>query len=428
MQITKKNLTDTKVQLTLVADTELLAAIKQATLAHLAKDVKIQGFRGGKAPISMIEKSIDPTRLASEFVDRAMNAMYIQALDQEQLRPVEQPQVKVTKFVPFDTLELEAEVSVVGNVTLPDYKKMRIAREKVAVTAKEIDAVLADLRKREAEKKETNRAAKDGDEVIIDFKGTDAKTKEAIAGADGTNYPLGLGSGAFIPGFEPEIVGLKAGDQKTFTVTFPKDYGAPTMQNRKVTFAVTVKTVNEVVEAKLDDAFAAKVGPFKTVAELKDDIKKELQERKEDQGNQAYADEVLTKITEKAKVAIPEVLIDEQLQRIEQDQRQNLMYQGQTWPEYLAAEGLNEKTYREKQRPAAELRVKAGLVLSAISEKEKIDASDAEIDAQMQRLAAQYPDPKMREELAKPETRRTVVSRLLTDKTIAKLTEYTSAK
>lgn len=428
MHVTKKNLSDTKVKLTLVADAALLEAEKQKVLKELAANVKIQGFREGKAPLNMIEKSIAPERMQSEFLDRAINRLYLAALDHEKLRPVTQPEVKILKFVPYETLEIEAELEIVGDVELPDYKKMKLAKDKVSVDAKEIDDVIADLRTRDAEKKDVNRASKDGDQVWIDFTGVDAKTKEAIQGADGKDYPLALGSNTFIPGFEPELVGLKAGDVKTFVVTFPKDYGVKTLQSRKVEFTVTVKKVQEVVEPKLDDAFAAKIGPFKTVADLKDDIKKELTARKDGEAEQKYADELITKITEKSKVAIPEILITEQLERLEQEARQNLMYRGQTWQEFLEAEGLTEEAYAKKQRPVAELRVKAGLVLSEISEIEKIDVSPEELEVQLQLLKARYQDPQMQAELAKPETRRTVASRILTDKTVAKLKEYASAK
>lgn len=424
MQVTKKNLSDTKVKLTLVADAELLAGVKEEVLRSLAKDAKIQGFRAGKAPLSIVEKSVDPVRLQSEFLDKAMNKLYVAALDEHNLRPVDQPQVKITKFVPFETLELEAEVEVVGEVKLPDYKKLKVAREKVSVSAKEIDDVIANLRTREAEKKDVDRASRDKDEVWIDFAGVDAKTKEPIKGADGKDYPLILGSNTFIPGFEPNLVGLKAGDEKTFVLTFPKDYGVKALQNRKVEFSITVKKVQEVVEPKVDDAFAAKVGPFKTVAELKDDIKKELLARLESDAEQRYNDELIRKIAEKAKVAIPDVLITEQIERIERDQRQNLMYRGQTWQEYLDAEGLTDETYRTKHRPEAELRVKAGLVLSEIAELEKLSVTAAEIDMQMQALKAQYPDAQMQAELAKPAARNQIASRMLTEKTLAKLREY----
>jgi trigger factor len=426
MHVTKKYLSDTKVKLTLVADPALLESEKEKVLQEFAKTVKIQGFREGKAPLAMVEKSVDSARLQNEFLEHAINRLYLAALDHENLRPVAPPDVKITKFVPFGTLEVEAEIEVVGDVTLADYKKIKLPQEKVSVDAKEVEAVIADLRTREAEKKDVDRAAKDGDQVWIDFTGVDAKTKEPIKGADGKEYPLVIGSNTFIPGFEPNLIGLKAGEQKTFTITFPNDYGVKTLQNRKVEFSVTATKVQEVVEPKLDDVFAAKVGPFKTVAELKADIKKELLARKEADVEQKYADELITKITEKSKVAIPTILIEEQLDRLEQEQRQNLMYRGQTWQEFLEGEGLTEQTFRDKQRPMAELRVKAGLVLSQISEDEKIDVTPDELDAQMAALKARYTDPQMQTELAKPEARRTIASRILTDKTVAKLKEYAS--
>lgn len=428
MHITKKNLSDTKVKLTLAADAGLLEDEKNKVLRELAGSVKIAGFREGKAPLNLVEKHVDPERLSASFLERAVNRMYVDALDQEKLRPVAQPQVNITKFVPFDTLEVDAEVEVVGEVKLADYKKIKLAKKKASVTAKEVDEVIASLRTREAEKKDADRAAKEKDQVWIDFKGVDAKTKEAIKGADGKDYPLVLGSKTFIPGFEENLVGVKPGEEKTFTITFPKDYGVKALQNREVEFTVTVSKVQEVIEPKLDDAFAAKVGPFKTVADLKEDIKKELQARKEQELDQQYADELVTKIAEKSTVAIPEVLIEEQIDRLEQDQRQNLMYRGQTWQEFLESEGLDEKGYRAQLRPTAELRVKAGLVLSEISEAEQIDVTPEELEVQMQILKGQYSDPQMQAELAKPEARRTIASRILTDKTLAKLKEYAQSK
>jgi trigger factor len=428
MQITKKKLSDTKVQLILAADDKLLAEVKQHVLQDFARSVKVQGFREGKAPLNMVEKHADPARLQSEFIEHAINQLYIAALEQEKLRPVQQPEVKITKFVPFDALEIEAEVEIVGEVTLPDYRKIKLAKDKVSITAKEVDEVIEQLTSRESDKKDVERAAKDGDQVTIDFKGVDAKTKEPIQGADGDDFPLTIGSNTFIPGFEPELLGLKKGDKKTFVVTFPKDYGVAALQNRKVEFTVTTKGVQELVAPKLTDEFAAKVGPFKNVAELKEDIKKELAARKEQEADQKHADELLTKITEKATVSVPEVLVGEQLDRLERDQRQNLVYRGQTWQEYLDAEKLDDAKWREQNRLAAELRVKAGLVLSAISEAEQLDVSAEEIDAYMMQLAARYPDQKMQDELKKPDARRDIASRMLTEKTIAKLTEYATAK
>lgn len=428
MQVKKKNLSETKVHLSVVASADQLAAAKKETLEHMAQDVKLPGFRQGKAPAAMVEKSVNPATLQTEFLDRAMNAIYAAVLDQEKLRPVAQPKVEIKKFVPFETLELDFEVEVVGEVTLPDYKKIKKSKPAIKVTAKDVEEVLEQLRKREAEKKEVSRAAKLQDEVWLDFKGVDAKTKEPIKGADGKDYPLTLGSKTFIPGFEEEVVGLKKGDEKTFTITFPADYGVPSLQKRKVEFTITVHKVQELIEPKIDDAFVAKVGPFKDVAELKADIKKQLETEKQRQIDREFTDELLLDITKKAKVSLPDSLINEQVDRLINEQKQNLMYRGQTWQEFLDEQKLTEEEYRKKLLPDAELRVKAGLVLGEIAEKEKIIVTAEELEIRLQLLKGQYPDAQMQAELQKPEARREIASRLVSEKTIDKLVSYVSPK
>src|SRR5882757_5396057 len=221
MQISKKIISPTQVSFQVSADADELASTKQTVLKSLSRNLKLQGFRAGKAPMSLVEKNVEQSVLQTEFLDQLMNNLWNQLLSQEAIRPVSQPKVNLTKFVPFTTVEAEYEVTVVGDMKLPDYKKFRLAKPAAKVNAKGVDEVLQNLRGRAAEKTEVKRAAKDDDEVTIDFAGKDAKTGEAISGTDGKNYSLVLGSNTFIPGFEPELVGLKAGDDKTFTITFP---------------------------------------------------------------------------------------------------------------------------------------------------------------------------------------------------------------
>lgn len=428
MQITRTNVSPTKVELTVSADRALLDRVKDHVLGDLAKSVNMAGFRKGHAPKALIEKNVDQATLQSEFLDHALNELYSGAITQEKLRPVAQPEVNVTKFVPFTTLEFKATVEVVGKITLPDYKKIKLAKKVEPTTDKDVSTVLDDLRRRDAQKKDVKRAAKDGDEVVIDFSGDDTKTGEAIAGATGNDYPLVLGSGAFIPGFEPELVGLKAGEEKTFDVTFPKDYGAVELQNKKVSFTVQVKTVREYELPKLDDAFAATVGPFKSLAELKADIKKQLQAEKENQAQRQFENELLGVIAEKAKADIPTSLIDEEIDRMEEEERRNLVYRGQTWQEHLKAEGKTEAGHHEGLREPATARVKTGLVLGEIAEAEKVSFTEAELSERINALKQQYSDPQMQAELDKPENRRELGSRLLTEKTIERLIGYAIAK
>lgn len=426
MQIQKKNVSETKRQLTLAADEQLLQEVKQIILRRLARQMKTPGFRQGKAPLTLIEKQVDQALLQSEFLDEAVNRMYVYALQTEHIRPVDRPEVSIKKFVPFTTLEVEVIVEAVGDIKLPDYKAIKVTKKPITISAKDVDDVVEALRTQAAERKEVKRDAKLGDEVIIEFSGVDAKTKEPINGADGKDYPLVLGSNSFIPGFEENIVGMKPGEMKSFTITFPKDYGVKTLQNRKVTFSVTAVKVQEVARPKLDDSFAAKVGPVKTVADLKADIKKELENEKQSQAERDFESEILEKITDKTVVAIPKVLINEEIARVELDEKQNLIYRGQTWDEHLKEEGVTEAEHFEQKRPAAEKNVKAGLVLTEVAEKEGIIVSPEELEVRMQLLKGQYKDKQMQAELSKPETRREISNRLLTEKTLEKLKNYAS--
>lgn len=429
MHIKRTDISDTKVTLSVEADEKFLAQVKQVVLQHMATNhVKVPGFRAGKVPLALVEKNADPAALQSEFAEEAINRLYPQVIKAENVRPVAQPEITLKKFVPFTTLDVDITIEVIGSISLPDYKKMKKEPPKVAVTAKDVTDVVNSLRGRMAEKKSVGRAAKDGDEAVIDFSGTDAKG-QPVAGADGKDYPLVLGSNTFIPGFEPNIAGLKRGEEKTFDVTFPTDYGVAALQNKKVTFTVKVKEVNERSQPPADDAFAAKAGPFKTLAELKADIKKQLTYERQAEATRTFQNEIVNDIASKSKVAIPESLIDEQVTRAEEDEKRNIAYRGQTWQEHLDEEGVTEDEHRKKNRPAAEQNLKASLVLTEIAEREKIEVTPEELEIRMQILKGQYAnDQGMQAELDKPEARRDIENRLITEKTLAKLVEHVTKK
>lgn len=428
MQTTYKKLSDTKAKLTLVADQKQLDTAKAATLKAAAKGLKLPGFRQGKVPVNLVEKHANPAELQSDFLDTALNILYGSALDEKKLRPVAQPKVELKKFVPFTELEVELEVEVLGEIKLADYKELRIPRKQITVSSKEVDAVIDQLRQRDAKKQDVDRAAKDGDQVVIDFSGVDNKTKAAIPGTDGKDYPLGIGSNTFIPGFEPELIGLKTGDEKTFTVTFPKDYSSKDLQGKKVDFTVKINKVQALELPELNDEFAAKVGPFKSVDELKQDVRAQMQQEKDNQLTREYADEVLLKVTAQSKMAIPESLIEEQIDRIISDQRQQVVYKGQTWEEFLESIKKTEEEYRKDTRAEAETRVKAGFVLTEISELEDLTVTPQELSMRVQMLKGQYADNQMHQELDKPENQRDIAARMLSEKTADLLVSYASKK
>ncbi len=423
MQVKITNQSSTEATVSIIAKQEELTPIKESVVKALGARVKIQGFREGKAPINLIEKNLDGQQLQQTFLEEAINQMYPQAIKQQKLRPVSNPEIQVKKFVPFTALEFEAKIPIVQEVKLPNYKTMKLKKVDEKVTADDVKSVIENLRERLADSKDVDRAAKDGDKVFIDFVGKDSKG-ELVKGADGKDYPLALGSKTFIPGFEEKLVGAKAGDKKAFDLTFPKDYGMKALAGAKVTFDVDVIKVQEVSKPKADDEMAKKAGPFETLVQLKEDIKKQLQNEKDQQAGLKYESELVKKITDKSQVEIPQVLIDDTTNRLIDEHKQNLTYRGQTYQEFLDAEGQTEEEYRKTLAPIAEERVKASLVLSEVAEKENLEVTPEELEIRIQTLKGQYSDPQMQADLDKPEMRRDIAMRMLSEKTVAKLAEY----
>ncbi len=415
--------TTTSAHLEITADQSELDKYKAKVLKKLAGNVKLAGFRAGHAPLELVEKSLDQTALQSEFLDEALTSLYSAAARSEKLRPIKTPDVTMKKFVPFTTLEFEATVPVVSKIILPDYKNIKVVKKPAKVEAKEVNDVIENLRTRAAVKNDVSRAAKDTDQLWIDFEGFDQKG-EPIERADGKDYPLVIGSNTFIPGFEPELVGKKPGDKTEFTLTFPKDYGVSSMKGKKVTFKVTVNKVQEVVKPKVDDAFATTLGPFTSMDQLKTDIEKQLLADKADATRRDHEAAVLKAIVAKTKVSVPKELIDEQVDMLVSEVRQNAIQRGQTYEELLKAEGKTEEEYKKETLvPEATDRVKAGLVLSEIAELEKLTVEADELDTRLNALKAQYKDEAMQAELDKPENQRDIANRILTEKTIALITK-----
>lgn len=403
MNVKLENISKTRVKFIISADDKDLSPIKKEALEALRPRVKAQGFRNGKAPDAIVEKEIGDDAIQSEVLDGALRHFYAKAAVEHKVRVVGNPEVKVSKFVPYTTLEFEIEVDVFPEVELPDYKKMKLSRDPVKVAEEEIKAVLDDLATRQADRVAAERAAKNGDEVSIDFKGI--KDGKPLPGGSGNNYPLILGSNSFIPGFEKEIIGLKVDDKKKFDITFPKDYGEISLQGKKVTFDVTIKGIKELKKPKIDDAFATTVGPFEKLSELKADIKKQLESDQEQRDQREAETALIKQIVEKSILELPKSLVESQKDEVKKS---------------MPAE-TDEKIIEEQ---ACE-RVKTGLVLAEISKQENIEVTQLDVDARINLLRSQYPDPKMQEQLESEEVRLDIEHQLRTEKTIDKLLKYT---
>lgn len=427
MKTVVKNLSDTKVILTVSLDEAELAAAEKVALTKLARDIKVPGFRKGKVPASVAEKHINPNALQEQTLENALSKAVAEAFISEKLQALDRPQVEVKKFVPGKELEFTAETEIVPPVKLGNYKKLKAKKSVIKVDAKEIDEIIERIRQNYVEKSEVKRAAKNGDEAVIDFVGK--KDGVAFDGGSAKNYELKLGGKQFIPGFEEGIIGHKAGDEFDLDLEFPKDYHVENLAGSEVIFTVTLHKVNELKLPELNDEFAAKCGPFTEMKELKADIKREVTTQKEREADEKLKDDLVGELTESSKVALPESLVEDQIRSIEQDLMQNLSYRGLTLESYLKTQGFKDKDDWQKKeaRPAAEKRVKAGLVLAELSKELKIEVSHDELDAQISAFKQQYgKDEKMTAQFDNPEVHRNIANRMITDKTVDKLVELNS--
>ena len=422
MKTTVKKLSDTKVELTISLGSEELSAAEQVALTKMAADVKVPGFRKGKVPVSVAAKHVNPAALQEQTLDNALSKAVAEAFMAEKIQALDRPAVDVKKFVPGQELEFTAEVEIIPPVKLGNYKKLKAKRQAVKVEDKEVEEIITRMRENFTEKTEVKRAAKEGDEAVIDFTGK--KDDVPFDGGAAKDFALKLGSGQFIPGFEEGVIGHKAGETFDLKLTFPKDYHAKELAGADVVFTVTLHKVNELSLPEVNDEFAAKCGPFTSADELKADIKREITAQKEREADEKLKDELVGELADASKVALPELLIDDQIRSIEQDLMQNLMYRGLTLDSYLQTQKFTDKDdWRAKEaRPAAEKRVKAGLVLSELSKELGVEVSHEELSTQIEAMKQQYgKDPKIAERFNDPNVHRDIANRMITDKTVEKL-------
>ncbi len=423
MKTTIKNLSDTKVAVTITVGKKELEDAEQVALTKLAKNVKAPGFRKGKVPLTVATKHVDPNALMQQTLDDALSKAVATAFTEEDIRALDRPEVEIKKYVPGQELEFVAEAEIMPVVKLGAYKKLGVKKTVGKVEPKDIEEVVERMRRGFAERKDVDRAAKNDDEVVIDFVGK--RDGVAFDGGTAKDYALTLGSNQFIPGFEEAVVGHKTGEEFDIPLTFPKDYHADSLAGQKVVFTITLKSIKEALLPEVDDKFAAKAGPFKTVKELKDDIKRELTAGREHEANDKFKDALIDKLGEVSTAPVPEILVDDQARSIEQDMTQNLAYQGLTLENYLGNKKLtHEEWLAGEVRDAAVRRVKAGLVLAELSKVEKITASDEELAAKINLYQTQY--GKSGQDFTTPELQRDIANRLLTDKTIDRLVELNS--
>lgn len=372
-----------------VAAEEFDAAIQKAYQKN-KNSMSVPGFRKGKVPYQMIEKMYG----AAVFYEDAANIIIPDAYDKElsankDIEVVSQPTIDVVQMEKGKPFIFTAEVALKPEVTLGKYKGVKVEKIDTEVTDDEIKAELdKELESSARTISVEDRPVKDKDMTVIDFEGF--VDGVAFDGGKGENYPLTIGSGAFIPGFEEQLIGAKLNEETEVKVTFPEDYHSEDLKGKDATFKVTVKEIKEKELPELDDEFAAEVSEFETLEEYKADIAKKLAEKKENEAKAKKEDAVIEAIIEDAKMDIPDAMVETQARQMANDYAARLQQQGLSIEQYFQFTGLDANTFLEQMKPGALKRIQSRLVLEAIVKAENITVSDEEYEAELKKLADTY--------------------------------------
>lgn len=390
MKINNKKLENAIVELTVAFDSEEWKATQEKALDKLAKNVKIDGFRPGKAPAAMVRARVSKASVLEEATDMILQTKFVEILTEANVEPVAQPALSVQK-VDADELEVQILVPVKPQVELGEYKGLEVKKGRVTVTKKEIEEQLANYQTQFAELtvKEGGKVAK-GDTAVIDFEGF--VDGVAFEGGKGENYPLEIGSGSFIPGFEDQVIGMTVDKEQDIVVTFPEDYGAADLAGKEATFKVTVHEIKEKHLPEIDDELAKDVNidGVETLDQLKDHIKANIKTRKESENENKFMDDLYKAIVASSKVEDSDALLEQEQGLMLQEVEQNLQRQGLNFEIYQQFTGKSKDDIKEDIKPQAEERVKLNAILAAIIEEEKLAVSDEELETELKTIAEYY--------------------------------------
>ena len=349
--------------------------------------IAIPGFRKGKAPRKIIENMYGASVFYESAIDELCPDALEYAVNEEKLDIVGRPRVKDVDIADDKTVTITFSVALYPEVKMGEYKGLSAPREAVEVSDKEIDGEIENIRKRNARIKEVSRKANKGDTANIDFEGfTDGK---AFEGGKGENYDLVLGSGSFIPGFEEQVIGMKAGEEKDINVTFPEQYQKD-LAGKPAVFKVKVNSVKESILPDLDDEFAKDVSEFDTLAEYRNSVKEQIAERKNAAAENAYREAIMDKLTEVTEAEIPDAMIDERVEYIIRDYENNLKAQGMDLDTYFGMTGLNRGSFESTVRPSAEKNIRFELAIEKIAELEKVEVTDEDCENELKSMAEKY--------------------------------------
>ena len=429
MKYQVKQLPKSTVKITIEVPVEELKKHKEKAAEDISKDVKIDGFRSGKVPLDVLEKHVDKKHIIAHALEIATQYSYAEAVTKGKLKVISRPKINFTSDTTKEDepLKFEAEVAVLPEVKVKDYKSIKIPKEEVKVTEKEIGEVVEDLKKHFKEWKDVEREVQKGDRVETDFEGFEPPKKgdkdkelKAIPNTASKNHPIMVGENIMVPGFEDALIGMKKDEKKEFEVTFPKEYHNKDFQGKKVLFKAEVKRIEAGEDQDLNEALVEKVtGQKMSVEDFKKDIEKNVKAQKEQKAVQGRETKYLEEILKRAEVEVPEPMVEEELDYIVQDMQQDLMQKGMTLEKFLEQTKMKMEDLRKKYKEEAERRIKTRLALTHIIDAEKVEVTDKELEDEITKMVGFYPEEqreKMREEMTKGDEKFKLKNRILLKK------------
>lgn len=389
MSLQVEKLEKNMAKLTIEASAEDLEKAIEKAYQKQKKQISIPGFRKGKVPRQMVEKMYGKEVFYEDAANELIPDAYDKALEECEEDIVSSPKIEVTQIEAGKPFVFTATVALKPEVKLGKYKGVKISKIDSEVTEEEIDAEI----EREREKNARNisvedRPVKDGDMTTLDFEGF--VDGEAFEGGKGENYPLTIGSGAFIPGFEEQLVGAEIGKEVEVKVTFPEDYQAENLKGKEAVFKCTIKEIKEKELPELDDEFAGEVSEFDTMAEYREDVKKNLAEKKEKDAKNAREEAAVKAAVEVSEMEIPDAMLETQQRQMVDEFAQRITMQGLSMEQYFQFTGTNYQKMVEQVKPQAEERIRARLVLEAIVKAEKIEATEEDYEKELETMAEVY--------------------------------------
>ena len=390
MSLQVENLEHNMAKLTITVSAEEVEKALQAAYLKQRKQINIPGFRKGKVPRQMIEKMYGPEVFYDEAANHMISEAYGKAYDECELEIASQPTIDVVQLEKGKDFIFTAEVAVKPEVKLGEYKGLKVDKVSTRVMQKEVDEEIEKERERNARTVEvTDRAVQDKDIVTLDFEGF--VDGVAFEGGKGENYPLTIGSGAFIPGFEEQLIGAEIDKETEVKVTFPEEYQAKELAGKEAVFKCTVHEIKAKELPELDDEFASEVSEeAETLEDYKAEVKAKIKERKENEGKEKKENQAVEQAVANAEIDLPAPMVDLQAKQMADDFARRIMQQGMSVEQYFQFTGLNEEKMMEELKPQAEKRIRTRLVLEAIVAAENIEVSDERLDEELQKMADSY--------------------------------------